>query len=181
MSENIPDDPFDKVSIPSLSFKDVPMKTVVQFHVAKYPEMVQGRDFDSGEAKWWPANADGTRNPVMCAVITGTVNGEERAIWARKPSSMFSAIMKAQKDSGQRIAPGSLLSLVQTGEEPNKDRKKAAQKIYAAKHEPNAVPVASQSDPFAQPAASATTAETNPWAADDAAPAAKKDDDPPPF
>lgn len=177
MSTPIPEvDPLATVSTPAVSFKDKPVGTVVRMVVSDYVRMVQSRDFDTGEPKFWPANADGTKNPVMSAVVAGEVDGEQMTFWARKPSSMFTAIATAQREAGQRIAPGGILEVAFVEEKPNSDRKKAAQKIYKARYTPGAAP-ATNADPFAsgQPAAApaASAAPVNdPWAAQAPPPAA---------
>jgi hypothetical protein len=124
-------DPFasyDKV--PALSFKDKPIGTSYTGEVLEEARLVQARDFETGERAAWP---DG--NPKMSAVVRLRVDGEERSLWAPKPSAMFTAIADAQKAAGKRITAGGTLTVTFTGEEPNrKNPRLNAQKLYSAKY-----------------------------------------------
>ena len=118
---------------PSLSFKDV--GTVYTGVVTEGPKLVQSRDFESGEPAFWPAKPGETPNPKMSVVINLEVDGEERSLWAPKPSAMFAALAAAQKDAGARIATGGTLSIKYTGDKPNeKNPRLNPQKLYAARY-----------------------------------------------
>lgn len=134
MSEQF-DDPFaDAEKAPSLSFKDTPVGTSYTGTVTKKPSVVQARDFDTGELAEWP---DG--NPKMTVVTNLTVNGEERSLWAPKPSAMFHAIAKAQKDAGTLIDVGGTLTVKFVGEKKNPDKPRLApQKLYEVTYAPPA-------------------------------------------
>lgn len=121
------DDPFAVVKTPAVSFKDRPVGTVVRFKVTRGAKMVQSRDFDTNEPKTWP---DG--NPVMSAVLQGTVDGERRSLWATKPSNLFNAIGEGQAEAGgRRIGDGDTLVITFTGEQPRPSGKKGnPQKLY---------------------------------------------------
>lgn len=127
-------DPFaspDKT--PSVSFKNMPIGTTCSGAVTRAPELVQSRDYDTDMPAFWP---DG--NPKMSVVfhiaLDGT--GEERAVWASKPSSLFAACAAAQKDAGAQIAVGGHVTITLTGEEPNDNPKKNARKLYAVRYVP---------------------------------------------
>jgi hypothetical protein len=127
------DDPLSVESAPSLSFRDAAVGTMYRGTIVRRPELVQSRDFESGLPKTWP---DG--NPVMSVVIVLDVQGEERSIWAQKPSAMFRALVEAQKEAGGKpMAEGGILDVKFVGEEPNKKNPKLnAQKLYKARYTP---------------------------------------------
>lgn len=144
------EDPFDQESVPSVSFKDAPIGKEFRFKVLKRAEMLQSRDYDTGDPAVWP---DG--NKKMSAVLKVEVIGErvvkngskpgpweeseqagERSIWAGKPSSMFSALADAQRNAGAKFEPGGIGTVKFVGEEPHKDKKKNAIKQYAATYTP---------------------------------------------
>lgn len=97
MSES---NPFDSGnSAPSLSFATrdgygnlahSPVGTRFEFEVTEEPKEVQARDFDTQKPAFWP---DG--NPKKTIVIGVKVNGEDRTLWAPKPSATFTAIKEA--------------------------------------------------------------------------------------
>lgn len=92
--------PFDSGnSAPSLSFATrdgygnlahSPVGTRFDFEVTEEPKEVQARDFDTQKPAFWP---DG--NPKKTIVIGVKVNGEDRTLWAPKPSATFTAIKEA--------------------------------------------------------------------------------------
>lgn len=132
-------------SIPALSFKDEPIGTVKTVTITEPAEMAHSRDYDTNLPAYWDPNNRGrtttTPNdqPVMSAVVKGTdVNGDEVSVWARKPSSLFTAIKDAQAavEAGYRLKRGDKLHIKFTGEEPPKSGRGANRKIYAAKIEP---------------------------------------------
>ncbi len=93
---------------------------------------MQSRDFETGEAAKWP---DG--NPKMSVVTTLRVNGEERGLWAKKPSALFAAIGEAQKKAGQLIRIGGTIRVTYTGDVPNaKNPRLNPQKQYAVEYTP---------------------------------------------
>lgn len=133
--------PFDTGnSAPSLSFAESdpisgsitskPIGTKYVGRVTEEPKEVQARVYegpDKGNPAFWP---DG--NPKKTVVIGLEVNGEDRTLWAAKPSGMFTAVKEAlqQPDGSIRaIKVGDTLSVELVGfkkPEPGK----AAQKIY---------------------------------------------------
>jgi len=120
-------------TVPSISFKDAPIGATVSGKVTEAPVLVQSRDFDSGNPAFWP---DG--NPKM-SVVTKLVlaTGEERGLWAAKPSAMFAAIAEAQKTAGALIAVGGTLTITFTGEKPNATNPRLnAQKLYTVTYVP---------------------------------------------
>ena len=120
-------------TVPSISFKDAPVGATVSGKVTEAPVLVQSRDFDTGNPAFWPDN-----NPKM-SVVTKIVlpTGEERGLWAAKPSAMFAAIAEAQKTAGALIAVGGTLTITLTGEKPNATNPRLnAQKLYAVVYVP---------------------------------------------
>lgn len=131
-------DPFaTQEKFPSISFKDAPIGTRVTGKVVQTPEMINARDFETGELATWP---DGNNKKT---VVTGLeINGERYNLWAPKPSAMHAAISAAQEQAGAQIAVGGTLTIIFTEEKPNeKNPRLNAQKIYKAQYVPN--------DPFA--------------------------------
>ena len=127
-------------SAPALSFRDAPVGTVHTLTGEEPAKLVQSRDFDTDQPATWP---DG--NPKMAAVIRCVdANGEPVAVWASKPSSMFSAIAEAQKAvaPGYRLKPGDTLAIKLDGTEPPKSAKHSPRKLYKAKVTPAPEPQA---------------------------------------
>jgi hypothetical protein len=115
MTQQQYDDPFaTRESLPAVSWKGAPVGAQIVCKVLKRPELVQSRDFETGERATWD---DG--NPKMSVVTEVEINGEKRGLWAAKPSALFAAIAKAQEDAGQLIAPGGTLTVRYTGDKPN--------------------------------------------------------------
>jgi len=130
MPEDI--DPFaDAESTPSLSFANAPVGTSYKFTVLEPAKLVQSRDYETGEPATWP---DG--NPKMSAVLVVEVDGEKRSIWARKPSSMFSALAKAQADAGARFEAGGAGTVTFASEKPHENKRFNAIKQYSATYQP---------------------------------------------
>lgn len=126
-------DPFAMTSSsPSVSFKDAPIGTSYTGKVIEAPSLVQARDYESGDPAFWP---DG--NPKMTVVTKLVIDGEERSLWAPKPSAMFAAIAKAQQDAGASITVGGTLTVAYTGDKPNeKNPRLNPAKQYEAKYVP---------------------------------------------
>lgn len=146
-------DPFAGAdSKPSISFKDKPVGTSYTGTVTKAPELVQARDYESGQPAFWP---DG--NPKQTVVTTLEVNGEELNLWAAKPSALFRAIADAQKAAGAQIAIGGTITVTFTGEKPNeKNPRLNPQKLYTVQYvAPNAFGETQPTQQAAQPAPSA--------------------------
>lgn len=152
---------------PAVSFKETPVNKVRKLTVESLAREAQTTVFGSnGELAFWPANPDGTRNPKMAVVYDVTddeadENGQfEHALWAPKPSSLLTALAKAQQESGVRIQPGSVLEVYITGTKPS--GKGNDQKLYKAKHTPPATPATPDALAAAVPAAS-EPAKKDPW------------------
>ena len=128
-------DPFASTSAPSVSFNNVPVGTSYTGTVLELPAMVQARDFETGNPATWP---DG--NPKMTVVTKLSVNGEERSLWAPKPSAMFAAISDAQKAAGAALAIGGTLTVTYIGDKPNatNPRLNPAKQYSAVYQPPNA-------------------------------------------
>lgn len=124
---------------PSLSFKDAKIGTSYTGTVIEGPKEVQSRDFETGQPAFW--DKEGTQ-PKKSVVIGLLVDGEERSLWAQKPSAMFTALKEAKGKN--QIEVGGTLAVKFSGETPNaKNPKLDAQKLYVAKYTP---PV--EADPF---------------------------------
>lgn len=145
-------------SVPSLSFKDAKVGHTYEGVVISTPELVQGKDFETGEPAVWK-NKDGSTSPKMSVVMQIRLNsGEERSLWAVKPSAMFAALKEAQQKAGKPFEVGGKIAVRYTGDKPNeKNPRLNAAKQYAVKYEPPA-----PADAFAD---TATTAGSDdpPW------------------
>lgn len=139
MSENV----FDGgTKTPSLSWKDLPVGSVFTLEVLEAPKLLQARDFDTGEPAFWDAQKTQPKQSavVNVKVISGPHSiGEERSVWAQKPSSLFQAIAAAQSAAGALIQPGGTLSLRLHSEKPHENKRFNAIKIYEAKYAPPTV------------------------------------------
>ncbi len=119
-------------SVPSVSFADAPIGASVTGKVTEAPVLLQSRNYKTHEPDFWP---DG--NPKM-SVVTKlvTTNGEERGLWAAKPSAMFAAIAEAQKTAGALIAVGGTLTITYTGTKPAAGANLSPQKLYTVSYTP---------------------------------------------
>lgn len=137
------DDPFASVSRPAVSFKDSKIGDTVTLIVSDPASKVHSRDFETGEPAYWD---DARTQAKYSAVVNGTIDGEEKALWAQMPSALFAAIAEAQKQAGQKIDAGGTLRIKYIGDKPNsKNARLKPAKQFAAIYEP---PVA---DAFAAP------------------------------
>jgi len=146
MSEQPYVDPFaGGDSAPSLSFKDSPIGTAYTDTVTQLPQEMQARDFDTGKPDFWE---DG--NPKKTIVTGLEVNGEERSLWAPKPSAMFAAIKAAQQSAGASIAIGGTLTVQYYADKPNERNPRLnPAKQYAVTYTPPN-PFADQQQPAQQ-------------------------------
>lgn len=148
---------------PSISFKDAPHGTTYVGRVAELPQLVQSRDFETGNPATWP---DG--NPKMVAVTTLEIDGQHYSLWAPKPSALFAAIKEAQNAAGSQIAIGGTLEVTYTHDEPNKTNPRLnPAKQYRVRYtppnafaEPEAAPANAAPSAAAAPAGAANPAET---------------------
>lgn len=153
-------DPFANTKTPSLSWKGLPIGSVFTLQVLEPAKLLHSRDFETNEPAYWDGNPP---QPKMSAVINVRVLagphsvGEERSVWAQKPSNMFAAIASAQKAAGAQIAPGGTLSLRFAGETPHENKRYNPIKSYDAKYEPPTASDAFTDAPpqYAQPARTA--------------------------
>lgn len=140
-------DPFaGSTKTPSVSFKDLPVGSSQTGTVVEAPKMVQSTNFDTGEPDFW----DAARTQPKMSVVTRLRmdDGEERSLWAQKPSAMFRAIGDAQQKAGKLLGVGDKVTVTFVGEKPNPDKPRlAAQKLYEV--------VITAGDAFAAPAAPA--------------------------
>lgn len=160
------DDPFANADkVPSISFKNAPIGTIYEGTITEAPKLIQSRDYQTGDPAFWPAKPGETPQPKMSVVIRLRMDdGEERSLWAQKPSSMFAAIAQARKDAGKGLEVGGRLAIKFDHETPHTDPEKirkdyAPIKEYVARYTPPAAP-----DPFAAPAAApAAEAKKSGW------------------
>lgn len=167
-------------SVPSVSFKDAAVGTTVSGTVTTVPEIVHSVDFDSRQKQYWDPQNRGKKTtvpndqPVWAAVVHIEVDGEERAVWAQKPSALFRAINDAQNAAGVEIAPGGTLAITYTGEKANPEKPHLhPAKQYTAVYTPPANGGAFGADQAAAPAAPAPEAPAAAPQAPAAAPAKK--------
>lgn len=110
------EDPFaPSESRPSVSFKNAPLGTSYQLEVTSIPTMVQARDFDTRELEFWP---DGNKKLTVVTNVVDKATGEEKSLWAPKPSGMFAAIQAAQQAADAQIQPGGTLIVTFAHEVP---------------------------------------------------------------
>lgn len=127
--------------MPSLSWRGLPLGSTFTLRVLEPAKLLQSNDFTTQKPKFWE---DDPSRPVMSAVINVTVLagphsvGEERSIWAQRPSDLFAAIAQAQVDAQARITTGGTLHLKLLGETKHPDPRMNPIKNYAAKYEPPA-------------------------------------------
>jgi hypothetical protein len=132
------DDPFATLDVgektPSVSWGEATPGTSVVIHVTEWPEQVQTTDFNTGEPEFWPPkNGETQGNPKMAVVITGTVNGETRALWVRRyPPNLWNAVTEAQKRAHARIEPGSTLTVTTQGTEPAREGSRFQARTFTA-------------------------------------------------
>jgi hypothetical protein len=120
-------------ALPAVSFRETKPGEILALRVTGPAELVQGRDYDNNEPLFWE---DG--QPQMCAVVPVVLpSGEARALWCKKPSSLFLAVATAQKkaDAGP-LSAGGVLRITYVGEEKNKNPRKNPRKIYTAQYTP---------------------------------------------
>lgn len=141
MTAPAPTDPFaGGESVPALSFKDAAVGTTHEGVVTAPAELVQGKDFETGEPAVWK-NKDGSTSPKYSVVLRLEVDGEERSLWAVKPSAMFAALKDAQTKAGKPFEVGGKIAVRYTGDKPNeKNPRLNAAKQYAVKYDPPAAP-----------------------------------------
>lgn len=105
---------------------DPPPDSVVTLDIREpITELVHSRDYNTGEPAYWPTKKDQAQgDPILAAVFRGklirddigrtqTNEDGEAALWAQKPSNLYSAISDAQKaakkvlaDAGKPTAAG---------------------------------------------------------------------------
>lgn len=126
---------------PALSWKGLPIGTVFVCRVLEPAKLLHSRDFETNEPAYWDLEKT---QPKMSAVINVTILdgphsvGEDRSIWAQKPSQLFQAIAQAQKEAGAQIGEGGVLRLKFAGETPHENKRYSPIKNYLAKYEPPA-------------------------------------------
>lgn len=144
----------DTSKLQSLSFNRLPAGSQFTLRVLDTPKLLQSTDFTTQKPKFW--NDDPTQ-PVMAAVVNVLVLdgphsvGEERTIWATKPSPRFTAISLAEKDAGQDIDTDGILTLTFVGETPNKNPRLNNIKNYVATYKPPTARAFAQPEAGAQP------------------------------
>jgi hypothetical protein len=115
--------------------------------VTEWPDTVQTTNYETGEPEFWPPkNGEAQGNPKMAVVITGTVDGTEKALWVRRyPPLLWEAVVGAQKTAGALIEPGGKLTVTFTGNLANPDKPRLnPSRQFSATYTPK--------DAFAEPA-----------------------------
>jgi hypothetical protein len=136
------DDAFASTKTPSLSWKGLPVGTIFTLEVLQPAKILHSRNFETGQPDYWdpPLN----QNPKLSAVVNVRVLsgphsvGEERSVWAQRPSALYAAVADAQKTAGAKLAPGGTLHLKFSGETPHENKRYSAIKNYQAKYDPPA-------------------------------------------
>jgi hypothetical protein len=131
MTNSVPDPFSDSEGRPAVSFKDAPVGTVIVCTIDAAPKLVHARNFETGQPDYWP---DG--NAKQTAVVDVKVDGEDKSLWAAKPSALYGAITEAVKKAGQQLAPGGTLSVRYYADKPNANPRLNPQKLYQAHYEP---------------------------------------------
>ena len=136
----------------AVSFKHTPINKVRRLEVRSYADKAQTTDFRTKQPAFWDPKPGQTQGDPKLAIIFTVLDdetGEERTLWAPKPSSMLTALINAQTEAGVQIAPGGVLEVYQYGTKPSD--KGEDQKLYKAKYTP---PVAGRPavDPLAEDA-----------------------------
>lgn len=90
----------------AIDWNDYSKGEVFEFHVLSTPELVQ--QWDAKGKK--PATWDDSGNPKMAAVIRVESQGEERSLWATKPSLLFRMLQEASRAVKTSIRPGGTIT-----------------------------------------------------------------------
>jgi hypothetical protein len=152
MSNTTPEqDPFaQQAKRESVSWKTAKVGDVQAGTVLEVPKLVQARDYESGDPVFWDPNNKGRKTttpndqPVKTVVVAlamteGPAAGEERSLWAQKPSALFNSFGEATKKLGRPIRVGDKVSVKFSGEQvdpdPERAKKRFPQKLYAVKVE----------------------------------------------
>jgi len=123
----------------SVSFKRAQKGEVKRLRVESLSREAQQADYDTGKPAFWPSDVPGQQgNPKMAVVfdVFDESEGEPRALWCAKPSSMLNAVAAAQSAAGQRIQPGGTLEVWIDDYKPSNDPQKEDQKLYKARYLP---------------------------------------------
>lgn len=145
------DDPFaGGKKTPSLSWRSLPIGSTFTLRVLAPAKLLQSTDYTTQKPKFWE---DDPTRPVMSAVINVTVLagphsvGEDRSVWAQRPSDLFAAIAQAQTDAQARITTGGTLHLNFMGETKHQDPRMNPIKNFRAQYEPPAPDAFEQAAP----------------------------------
>ena len=132
-------DPFaTREKTPAISFKDAPLGTSYTGKIVEPPEMVNSRDFETGELATWPDGNPKKSVVTLLEMIGGPNNGEIRGLWAAKPSAMFAAIADAQEAAGAQLAVGGTITVTYTHDVPSsKNPRLNPAKQYKVVYYPN--------------------------------------------
>lgn len=141
-------DPFyvpDKAK--AISWKSAPIGAKVEMTLDGPAVKVQARKYGTTDLDWWD---DEKTQPKMNVVLTGTVKGVRRSIWALLPSNLFFVLGNAQDKAGARFGKGGVLVVEYIGEK--------------ASDNPAYNPAKQFSAVYTVPAAGAD--DSDPWGAD---------------
>jgi len=134
-----PDDPFGTQRTPALSWKGLPVGSVFVLTVLEPAKLLHSRNFETNRLDYWDAERT---QPIMSAVVNVRVVsgphsvGEERSVWAQKPSNLFAAIAEAQRVAESRMLPGGTLAIRFAGEVPHENKRYSPIKQYEARYTP---------------------------------------------
>lgn len=138
----------------AVSWKNAAVGATVYGSIVEVPKLIQARDYDTGKPVFWDPVDKGQKTttpndqPAQTVVIVLSIDGEEKSLWAAKPSALFTAFGEAQKRLGRLSQVGDVVSVKFTGEkvsnDPVKAKKNFPQKLYAVKIE------AGQADAFGE-------------------------------
>jgi hypothetical protein len=141
-------DPFyvpDKAK--TISWKNAPVGAKIEMILDATASLVQARVYGKSDLDWWD---DEKTQPKMNVVLTGTVKGVRRSLWAQKPSNLFFVLGDAQDKSKGKFEAGGVLVVEYTGSKPSDNPQFNDTRLFKATYTP---PTASADD-------------SDPWGAD---------------
>jgi hypothetical protein len=110
-------DPFyvpDKAK--AISWKSAPIGAKVEMDLDGPASVVQARKYGTSDLDYWD---DEKTQPKMNVVLTGTVKGVRRSLWAQKPSNLFFVLGDAQDKSKGKFGKGGKLVVEYVGAKPS--------------------------------------------------------------
>ena len=129
-------DPFyvpDKAK--TISWKGAPPNAKIEMTLDGPVAKVQARKYGTQDLDWWD---DEKTQPKMNVVLTGTVKGVRRSLWAQIPSNLFFVLGKAQEESKAKFGNGGLLTVIYIGDKPSDNPAYNPAKQFSATYVPPA-------------------------------------------